>query len=491
MPATLTLTADAGAVTTCPTLLLIGRRERLLRADVQELVAPVSARIWEQMVHRNDGGDAGRVVVTHCESAPHKVVAGILPEACSRHNTPSRSWAIPGLVQGAGLKGNVGIVICLDDLDHAFATVLAVARAHPTFTATSSRIERTVHVLVLGPEGQVLDDLDGLRAATDAVRFASDLTDQPPDTLTTSAFVDAARAVAARHSDVGLYIVQGKQLAENGFGGLWNVGKAAEHPPALVVLDLDGPADAPRVTWVGKGIVYDTGGLSIKSKTGMPGMKTDMAGAAAVLAAFEAAARMRAPIRLTAVLCIAENAVGPGSMRPDDVITLYSGKTVEVNNTDAEGRLVLADGTAWAARHRNPDLLIDVATLTGAQSMATGKRTAALYCNDDELEARAVRAGRSSGDLVHPLPYVPEFFKREFSSQVADMRNSVKDRSNAQSSCAGQFIGNHIEAARYTGPWMHVDLAGPAVHAGRGTGFGVGLLLTLAGLGARLDADRA
>ena len=266
-------------------------------------------------------------------------------------------------------------------------------------------------------------------------------------------------------------------LREHGLLGIHSVGRAAVQEPALVVLDHVPPGATDGVAWVGKGIVYDTGGLSIKSKTGMPGMKSDMAGAAAVLAAFEAAARLGYPRRLTAALCIAENAVGPDAVRPDDIIPMFSGRSVEVNNTDAEGRLVVSDGIAWVARHRDPRHIVDLATLTGAQSVATGKRHAALYCNDDDLEQLAIRAGRSTGDLVHPLPYCPEFYRREFSSTVADMRNSVKDRNNAQSSCAGQFIGNHLAAAGFDRPWLHVDMAGPAVSAHRATGFGVALLL--------------
>jgi probable aminopeptidase NPEPL1 len=156
---------------------------------------------------------------------------------------------------------------------------------------------------------------------------------------------------------------------------------------------------------------------------------------------------------------------------------MYSGKTVEVNNTDAEGRLVLADGIAWALRHVHPDVLIDLATLTGAQLVATGKRHAAIVSNDAELEAACIVAGRTSGELVHPLPYCPEMFRAEFKSEVADMRNSVKDRMNAQSSCAAQFIADHMGDA--TTPWLHVDIAGPAEADNRATGYGVGLLLTL------------
>jgi probable aminopeptidase NPEPL1 len=211
----------------------------------------------------------------------------------------------------------------------------------------------------------------------------------------------------------------------------------------------------------------------------MPGMKNDMGGAAAVLQAFRAAVLRGHPQRLTAVLCVAENAIGPEATRPDDIIQLRSGRTVEVNNTDAEGRLVLADGVAWAAESVQPDTIIDLATLTGAAPMSTGKLIAAIYSNEEELEAAACRAGRAAGEPVFPLPYAPELYRREFKSAVADMKNSVKDRNNAQSACAAQFIAAHLP---HPAPrWLHVDIAGTATDGeGRGTGFGVGLLLELA-----------
>jgi len=268
----------------------------------------------------------------------------------------------------------------------------------------------------------------------------------------------------------------------------------------------------------------------------MCGMKTDMGGAAAMLGAFRALVTLRPTnIELHLVLCIAENAVGAAAFRPDDVVTAFSGRTVEINNTDAEGRLVLADGVAYASGPLQCADVIDMATLTGAQMVATGRHFAGIVSDDEEMESAAVSAGKLSGDLVHPLPYAPEFFSREFSSPIADMRNSVKDRSNAQASCAGQFIANHLDAgwnkrskraggggetrdvagiearegstgkdevgeedgdegddesdapsgaedvggARHR--WLHVDMAGPSTEkgSGRGTGFGVPLLVEL------------
>ena len=158
---------------------------------------------------------------------------------------------------------------------------------------------------------------------------------------------------------------------------------------------------------------------------------------------------------------------------------MYSGKTVEINNTDAEGRLVLGDGVAHATKHiENLDLVVDMATLTGAVMVTTGHKHAGVLCNQPALETRAVQAGLHSGDLCYPLLYAPELLMDEFKSEVADMKNSVKDRSNAQASCAGHFIESHLDEA-YKGGWMHVDMAGPAANGERSSGYGVGLVLSL------------
>jgi probable aminopeptidase NPEPL1 len=232
---------------------------------------------------------------------------------------------------------------------------------------------------------------------------------------------------------------------------------------------------------VGKGVIYDTGGLALKQREGMCGMKRDMGGAAGVLGGFRAAVKAGSARRLCALLCLVENVINERAVRNDDIITLYSGKTVEVNNTDAEGRLILADGVAYAVKHLQASTVLDMATLTGAQGIATGKNHAALYCSDEALEAAVLAAGRTCGDLSHPLPYAPEFYRAEFASAVADMKNSVADRSNAQSSCAGQFIGNHIAPwVEAGGSWCHIDMAYPAYVGERATGWGVALLYQLA-----------
>jgi probable aminopeptidase NPEPL1 len=471
---TLVLGDDLEVLARAPLAVLIGRKSNLLGCGLAARLG-VPADTWTAMLEPLEAGDGGASTSTWV--GPRQIVLGVLPEPCSRHNSPSRAWAIPGLAARAGGKQDAAVALLLSEDAHARAATLAVARAFPGYTRASGRtLARTLTVLAIGEGGQPLTDAR-LQRGMDAVRLATRLVDMPTSELHTDRFVEEARAVAAEvGAEIG--VIAGEELAQQGFGGLWSVGRCATHKPALVALRT-GPADAARtVAWVGKGIVYDTGGLSMKTKTGMPGMKGDMAGAAAVLAAFRAAALAGTRDRLVAVLCLAENAVGPEATRPDDIITMKSGRTVEVNNTDAEGRLVLADGLAWVVATYKPDLCVDLATLTGAQLIATGRVHAALYANRAEVEADAVAAGLRAGEPCHPLPYAPELFRKEFKSKVADMKNSVKDRENAQSSCAGQFIANHFPDSV---PWVHVDLAGPASSGERGTGFGVGLLLELLG----------
>ena len=439
---------------------------------------------------------------TASDGSPSTVVAAVLPDACSRHASPVRPHSITSLLKGSATK-SADVIMMLENAAHAGGAACAVGRAFPTFTAktkgNAGGDAPTVKVSFATAEGALTSGYDSYAAAADGVRRAARLVDLPPDKLTTTAFVGEAKATAqrltAQGKTVSCEVVSGDDLRDGGYGFLYGVGKAAEEPPALVVLSYlpDGGASATEtVCLVGKGIVYDTGGLSLKSKEGMPGMKADCGGAAALLAAFEAAVEIGLPKgkALHLVLCLAENAIGPGAVRNDDVLTGLSGLTCEINNSDAEGRLVLADGAAHATclppklpglgETQQPDLIVDMATLTGAQLVATGKKHAGIVANTEGVERAAVVAGRLSGDTVHPLPFVPEFYFPEFKSAVADMKNSVKDRNNAQASCAATFIHEHLHED-YKGGWLHVDLAGPAWIDERGTGFGVGLTLAILG----------
>ncbi|XP_073707616.1 probable aminopeptidase NPEPL1 [Garra rufa] len=410
-----------------------------------------------------------------------------LPSRVSRHNSPSSAHFLTRLVRTCLPAGNNRCIVMVCERSDVFASACAIARAFPLFTrrsASSRRTEKkhvTVEFVTVGQDNGPLEvsTLECLANAADGIRLAARIVDTPCSEMNTDDFLEEIKAVG---NELGItpHIIRGEELKQKNFGGIYGVGKAAQHPPALAVLSHTPSGATQTIAWVGKGIVYDTGGLSIKGKTTMPGMKRDCGGAAAILGAFKATVKQGFKDNLHAVFCLAENSVGPTATRPDDIHTLYSGKTVEINNTDAEGRLVLSDGVVYASKDLSADIILDMATLTGAQGISTGKYHAAVMTNSEQWEAACVRAGRSSGDLAHPLVYCPELHFSEFTSAVADMKNSVADRENAQSSCAGLFIGSHL-GFDWPGVWVHVDIASP-VHAGeRATGFGVAMLMALFG----------
>ena len=236
---------------------------------------------WERMLESVDSGDAGAATCTWTSTdAPARVAACVLPEPLSHHNTPARSHAITVQVRkNLGKEPRVGVVLALDSSEHALAAGAAVARALPRFDGKGKReeaSERTVEVGLSSPDGGA-PDLARLGRLAEGIRLAARLVDSPPDRLHTDAFVDEARRVA---EEVGaeIEVIRGNELVERGFGGLWGVGKAATHPPALVILSHRPEGARRTLAWVGKGIVYDTGGLSIKGKDHMPGMKIDMGG---------------------------------------------------------------------------------------------------------------------------------------------------------------------------------------------------------------------
>ncbi|KAF7711326.1 probable aminopeptidase NPEPL1 [Silurus meridionalis] len=468
----------------CPVLIIgqLGYLQQINWTQVKGKLLPVVTKeIWQSALSSLNPNPTDS-----CPLYLNYASVAALPSRVSRHNSPSSAHFITRLVRTCLPAGNNRCILMLCEQSDVFASACAIARAFPLFTrrSTSCTTEKkhvTVEFLIVGQDGNHLDPfmLETLNSTADGVRLAARIVDTPCSEMNTDHFLEEVKAVACELG-ISPTIIRGKELKQRGFGGIYGVGKAAEHPPALAVLSHTPTGATQTIAWVGKGIVYDTGGLSIKSKSTMPGMKRDCGGAAAILGAFKAAVKQGFKDNLHAVFCLAENAVGPSATRPDDIHTLYSGKTVEINNTDAEGRLVLSDGVVYASKDLSADIILDMATLTGGQGISTGKYHAAIMTNSEQWETACVRAGRSSGDLAHPLVYCPELHFSEFTSAVADMKNSVADRENAQSSCAGLFIGSHL-GFDWPGVWVHVDIASP-VHAGeRATGFGVALLLALFG----------
>lgn len=318
-----------------------------------------------------------------------------------------------------------------------------------------------------------------------AVHAARDLVNAAPNELYPATFADAAKAAAKDVRHVKVTVLDDKQLASGGYGGLTAVGQGSSRGPRLVKVAYTPAKPNGKVALVGKGITFDSGGISIKPAAGMEAMKSDMAGAAAVLSTVIAAAKLNLPVAVTGYLCLAENMPGGNAQRPADVITIYGGKTVEVLNTDAEGRVVMADGLVSAIEDGH-DVVLDIATLTGAQMVALGTRTSAVM-GTDEVRDEVKAAADTSGELFWPMP-LPEELKSNIKSKVADVANSGPRWGGMLN--AGlflqTFVGDH--------PWAHLDIAGPAFNEGSGHGYtpgggtGVGVRTLLAFLEGRAAA---
>jgi len=379
--------------------------------------------------------------------------------------------------------GSIGLAFPADDA----AAVAAVAEgallgayAFMRYREPEAAARPAERVVVLTPRAR---DRAAARAVERAVVLARavngvrDLVNTAPVDLYPEAFAEIART-AARGTKVKVTVLDEKALAAGGYGGLVAVGQGSVRPPRLVRLSW-APTRAKRsVAIVGKGITFDSGGLSIKPPKAMVTMKLDMAGAAAVLHTVLAAAALELPVKVTGWLCLAENMPSGSAQRPSDVITQRGGKTVEVLNTDAEGRLVLADGLA-AAVEEKPDAVVDIATLTGAQMVALGSRVSAVM-GTETLRGQVVAAATAAGEQFWPMP-LPAELRSSLKSAVADLAN-IGDR-NGGMLVAGLFLQEFVGDT----PWAHLDIAGPAFNEGQawgytptgGTGVGVRTLLTL------------
>ncbi|MFE0208827.1 leucyl aminopeptidase [Streptomyces sp. NPDC058985] len=324
-------------------------------------------------------------------------------------------------------------------------------------------------------------------AVAEELNRARDLVNTPPNDLNPEAFAAVAQAAAKEHG-IKVQVLDEKALTKGGYGGILGVGAGSAAGPRLVKLSYTSSKATKSLAFVGKGITYDSGGISLKPAGHNETMKCDMAGAAAVFAAVVAAARLGLEVNVTGWLALAENMPSGSATRPGDVLRMYSGKTVEVLNTDAEGRLVLADAL-WAASQEKPDAIIDVATLTGAMMLALGSRTYGVMANDDAFRAAVHEAAEEVGEPAWPMP-LPEHLRKGMDSATADIANMGERMGGGL--VAGlflrEFVGEGIA-------WAHLDIAGPAFNESGpfgytpkgGTGTAVRTLVRVAELTAAGD----
>ncbi len=290
----------------------------------------------------------------------------------------------------------------------------------------------------------------------DSVVWTRDIGNLPADTATPERLAEEARTLG---KELGLKVTvfDEKKLAEMHCGGLLAVGGGSVHPPRMIVLEYPGGSKRGKtVAVVGKGITFDSGGLSLKPAASMAQMKFDKSGAVAVLGILRAAATLKVPPRVIGVLCAAENLPGGSAYRPGDVVKTYSGKTIEVLNTDAEGRVVLSDGLAYAVQQYKPDEVIDLATLTGAEVVALGDDTAGLVSTDDRLAQGLLAASAATGEPVWRMP-LTDYHRELVKSDLGDVRNST-EIPPAGMLTAAAFLETFVGGT----PWAHLDIAGPA-----------------------------
>src|SRR6266545_1494629 len=382
--------------------------------------------------------------------------------------------SIGSLLEARGFSGKTGEAVALPTLGRLPAATLLLIGLGAREKVDAETLRRAVTTL---PQALAGDEAAAVRAVTEAVllaayrfdKYKASVSDADPGKRSSLERVElvvsdgadrdalelaAAAARAVDGKGVTVTVKDERALAAEGFGGIVGVGQGAVNPPRLIELRYEPEGVRERVVLVGKGITFDSGGLSLKPPDGMITMKTDMSGAAAVLGAMSALQDLGLKVAVTGYLAAAENMPSGTATRPGDVLKMKNGKTVEVLNTDAEGRLVMADALALGATSQ-PDAMVDVATLTGACVVALGKRYTGLMSNDDALAAELLEAAGAAGERAWRLP-LPEEYRKELDSEVADLKN-IGDRYGGALT-AGLFLQEFVDGR----PWVHLDIAGPA-----------------------------
>jgi leucyl aminopeptidase len=452
----------------------------VLTAGAQPINAAMRRRLVATLVSLGAAGEAGechRIATLGATTAPVVVVVGL-----GAAPTRGRQFAPEVLRRATGvalrsLAGSGKVAISLGtDTDDALAAVAdgALLGAYSYRRYRNASLEghpapvASVVVLVSDPTSRSARQvLVRARIVCEAVCTTRDLVNTPPSDLHPREFAEIAVAQAAR-VDLEIEVLDEKALKRGGYGGIIGVGQGSVNPPRLVRLAYRHPKATKTLALVGKGITFDSGGLSLKPAAPMEWMKSDMGGAAAVLTAIVAIARLKLPVNVTGWAPLAENMPSGAAQRPSDVLTIYGGKTVEVLNTDAEGRLVLADALARASEEL-PDFIVDAATLTGAQLVALGTRTSGVMANDDDFRDAVVDASVRGGEQMWPMPLPPEL-RKSLDSSVADIANM------------GESFGGMLVAAVFLSEfvgksdgkpitWAHLDIAGPAFNQGDAYGY--------------------
>ncbi len=393
-----------------------------------------------------------------------------------------RSQAARGMQQAAALKrARVSLVVpALRSVDALEACVSGAVLGGYAFTKFKSETRDEVKLLEIVGTGIPRRQVAALKELSDSVCFSRDLVNDNAGNINPERLAREARRIA-RGTGMRCTVLDENAIERKGLGLLKAVGQASPFPPRLILLEYRGaPRSGKKTALVGKGITFDSGGQNLKPSGHIETMRCDMAGAAAVLGAMRAVSRLKPRVNVVGVIPAAHNAIGNSAYFPGDVYTSYAGKTVEISNTDAEGRLVLADAIAYVIKNRQPTELIDLATLTGGVLIALGDTVAGLFSNNDLMAEQLARAGERTGERLWRLPVYSEHGEA-MKSDIADLRNTAKlPRGHASSITGAAFLKEFVGDT----PWAHIDIAGTAFNDREprgevprfGTGFGVRLV---------------
>jgi leucyl aminopeptidase len=453
----------------------------LLASGAESIAAAFDGKLVETLVLLGASGATGEVTklaTLGTVTSPLVVAVGLGAEpAGALPPAEALRRAAGAAVRALAGAGRITLALPVaEDPEQEAATLRAVAegallggyRFAGYKTKTAGRREAVRDVVLHVPDAAAKwakAETKRAAAVVRAVAQTRDWVNTPPNELRPPDFASAV-AAAAESAGLSVEVLDEKQLRKGGYGGITAVGQGSSAPPRLVRLSYAAPGAHKHVALVGKGITFDTGGVSIKPAAGMWEMKSDMAGAAAVAATMLAVARLKPKVRVTAYLPMAENMPSGSSYRPGDVITMYNGKRVEVLNTDAEGRMVLGDAIARACED-GPDYLFETSTLTGGQVVALGKRVAGVM-GTPELCERVQEAGDAVGEPAWPMP-LPDDVRKGMDSEVADI-----SQVNAGMDRAGHMLQGGIFLSEFVTDevsWAHIDIAGPSYHSGEPTGY--------------------
>lgn len=462
-----------------------------------ELIAALGIDLDFHLDRASAKGEAGELISIAPDGAAGRPVVFLVGTGAGGPADLRKAGAVMGrrIKDGPHLRSTVGLGVADTHL-RAFAEALLLSSYAFSVPGPSqpggSKNARSSGAEDPSPEADdrlsavelLVDDIAAARPVVEAAERTATATALARTLVNTPSLVKTPQWLSEQAQDLAakgltVRVRDEAEMAAEGFGGVLAVGQGSQRPPRFVEVSYRPRRSTRHVVLIGKGVTFDSGGLSLKPNDSMVGMKTDMAGGAAVLAVLSALPALDVPVRVTALVPAAENMPSGSAMRPGDVIRHYGGRTVEVFNTDAEGRLVLADALAYAVRRLRPDAIVDLATLTGAASLGLGKRHGALYATDEALADALLAAAADSGERLWRMPLVDDY-RDTLESDVADLANIGRKEYSGGSIVAALFLRDFVDDV----PWAHLDIAGPAradadedeVSKG-GTGYGVRLLL--------------